>query len=151
MAGKKFQFSLASVLKLRMHETECARQDLASILQQREQQEEVVERARGELTGIVRSRATGATGQRTLSRHEAFRMQAQERLEEEIRALKSLQHREEEARMRLIERKAAEEALARLREDEEIQFWKEYRAAESQFIDEQAISGYQRQRRAANT
>lgn len=151
MPGKSFHFSLFSVLKLRMHETESARQDLAGILHQRERQEEEAEQARRKLDDIVRSRATGATGQRALSRHEAFRNQAQQRLDEANRMLEHLRARERDARLRLIERKAAEEALKQLREDEETKFWKEHRSAETKFLDEQAISSYQRQRRAANS
>lgn len=151
MPGKRFHFSLSSVLKLRMHETESARQNLAGILRQREQQEEKAEHARRKLDDIVRSRVTGATGQRELSRHEAFRNQAQQQLDEANRMLENLRAREREARLGLIERKAAEEALKQLREDEEAKFWKEQRSAETKFLDEQAISSYQRQRRAANS
>lgn len=151
MAGKKFHFSLSSVLRLRMHETECARQDLSSILRRREEQVESAELARRELDDIVQSRAGGAIGQRELSRHEAFRSQAQKRLEEATRMLERLENMEHEARLRLIDRKAAEEALKQLRADEEVKFWKEHRADETKFLDEQAITSYQRQRRAANT
>ncbi len=151
MPGKRFQFSLYSVLKLRMHETEGARQNLSDILRQRERQEAEANDARRELDEIVRSRARGATGQRELSRHEAFRNQAQQRLDEATRRLGNLKLREQDARIRLIERKAAEEALKQLRADEEAKFWKEHRSAETKFLDEQAISSYHRQRRAASS
>lgn len=151
MSGKKFHFSLSSVLKLRMHETECARQDLSSILRRREQYELVAEQVRAELDRIVRSRATGAIGQHALLKHEAFRTQAQQRLEEVNRMIEHLKEREHDSRIRLIERKAAEEALNQLRADEEARFWKEHRSTETKFLDEQAISSYHRQRRAANS
>ena len=151
MSGKKFQFSLASVLKLRMHETECARQDLSNLLKQRDEQDSAAEQLRSELVAIVHSRGTGSTGQRALSRHEAFRAQAQQRLDEAVRMLEQLNERVNDARLRLIERKTAEEALKRLREDEEARSLLEHRTAETQFLDEQAISSFQRQRRAANS
>lgn len=151
MSGKKFQFSLSSVLKLRMHETECARQDLSSILGRLQRQEREVEKVRSELDEIVRTRATGATGQYALSRHEAFRSQAQQHLEDASRMLERLKEQEQEARIRLMERKAAEEALKQLRADEEAKFWKEHRSVETKFLDEQAISSYRRQRRAAES
>lgn len=134
-----------------MHETESARQDLSNILRQREQQEEEAEHARRELNEIVKSRTRGSTGQRELSRHEAFRDQAQQRMEEAHRRVEHLKVQEHDARFRLIERKAAEEALKQLREDEEAEFWKEHRSVETKFFDEQAISSYQRQRRAASS
>lgn len=151
MSGKKFQFSLASVLKLRMHETESARQHLSNLLQQKEVQEGIAEQLRHDLTSVVKSRATGSTGQRALSRHEAFRVQAQDRYDEAIRRLEQLEEQIDDARLHVVERKTAEEALERLREDEQDKSEQEHRAAETQFLDEQAISSFQRQRRAANT
>lgn len=151
MPGKRFQFSLLSVLKLRMYETENARQELSSILRQRDQREAEAAHARRELDDIVRSRVSGSTAQRELSRHEAFRNQAQHRLDEANRLLEYLAIREHDARIRLIERKAAEEALKQLRENEEAEFWREQRSTEMKILDEQAISSYQRQRRAANS
>lgn len=151
MSGKKFQFSLASVLKLRMHETECARQELSSLTEQRDQQDVVAKQLRRDLLEVVQSRATGATGQRALSRHEAFRAQAQQRFDEALRTLQHLNEKVHEARLQLVERKTAEEALKQLRADEHAKSVQEYRADETQFLDEQAISSFQRQRRAANT
>lgn len=151
MSGKKFQFSLASVLKLRMHETECARQELSKLIEQRDQQDHVAQQLRRDLLEVVQSRATGATGQRALSRHEAFRSQAQQRFDDAIRVLKHLNEKVNEARLRLVERKTAEEALKQLRDDERAKSLQEHKAAETQFLDEQAISSFQRQRRAANT
>lgn len=151
MRGKKFEFSLASVLKLRMHETECARQELAGIILERERQEGAVEQAERYLRDVVASRSTGSTGQRALSRHEAYRREALDRLEAAKQKLNHLVKLEKEARLELIQRKGAEEALKQLRSEEEETFWKDFRMEEAKFLDEQAISSFQRQRRAANT
>ena len=151
MSGKKFQFSLASVLKLRTHETEGARQVLVDLMQKRDRQHEAATQLRGELDAVVQSRSTGAIGQRALSRHEAFRAEAQRRLDEAVRMVKYLDERIHEARLQLMERKSAEEALKQLRNDEQARCIQENRAAETQFLDDQAISSYQRQRRASNT
>lgn len=151
MSGKKFRFSLASVLKLRSHEAECARQDLVEIRKDIEEQKRVVADAEERLADVASRRAKGATGQRSLSRFDAFRQEAQDELQIARRTLAQLREREEECRLQLLERKGAEEAIRRLEEREKSSFWKAFRAAETQQLDEQAISGFQRQRRAANS
>lgn len=151
MAGRKFQFSLKNILSLRMHETEGARQELSRILQERERQETAVADARRYLNYLAKRRSLGASGQRSLSRLESFRQEAHDRLETAKRKLQRLEILEEEARILLMERKVSEEALVRLREREETRYWREHQAAETQFLDEQALSRFQRQRRAANS
>lgn len=151
MSGKKFRFSLDSVLKLRSHESECARQDLADIRKNVHRQLEVVEAAESDLADAVSKRTTGSTGQRRLQRFDAYRREAHDKLEQERRKLLTLREREEENRLRLIECKSAEDAIRRLREQELERYRKAYEAAESQQLDEQAITSYQRQRRTANT
>lgn len=150
MSGKKFRFSLDSVLKLRSHEAECARQDLAEIRQDIQQQEQRLEVAEEALRTAVEARKTGSTGQRSLARTEAFRQAAHERVQVERRKLDQLREREEEALLVLMKRKSAEETIRHLEEQERISYWKDFRSAESEQLDEQAITGYQRQRRAAN-
>jgi flagellar FliJ protein len=151
MAGKKFKFSLDSVLRLRMHETEGARQELSKVMREAERQQRAVDEARTYVAHVAKSRFSGATEQRSLSRFESFRQEAWDRLETARRRLQHLHEMEDDARIQFIERKGAEETLKRLREQEEEQHWREHRAAETQFLDEQAISGFQRQRRAANS
>ena len=53
MQGKKFRFSLASILRLRQHETERTKQDLAKKIQDRVQQEKEVSDAREVLAEIT--------------------------------------------------------------------------------------------------
>ena len=150
MAGKKFHFSLESVLKLRSHETECARQNLAAVREQIRDQEIRIADATARLDEVIQSRRTGTVGQKSLSRLEAFRQEAQNRLDEERGRLEHLRHNEEDARVELMQRKGAEEAILSLKEQEKEKFWKEYYAVETGLLDEAAIAGFRRQRRAAN-
>ena len=149
--GKKFRFTLETVLRLRAHETECARQDLGTIREQIREQEERIEAALANMEDLSLKKVTGSVGQMSLSRSDAFRREAQERLDEESRRLEHLKEMEEDARLRLVERKSAEEAFQRLREQEEEKYWKMYYSAETGILDEQAIAGYTRRKRAANS
>lgn len=151
MVGKKFRFSLDTVLKLRAHETECARQDLGIVREQLREQEERLERAKADLGELSGKKVFGSVGQRSLSRSDAFRREAQERLDEERRRLKHLKELEEDARLRLVEKKGAEEAIQGLREQEEEKYWKSYYSTETGILDEQAIAGYTRRKRVANS
>ncbi len=151
MSGKKFQFSLESILKLRRHEAEGARRDLLKIVREVKSQSDVVDDARIYLYRIVSSRSNGVTGQRSLSRYESFRQDAQHRFDTAKRKLQHLRDMEVDARIRFIECKGAEDAVERLREQEEEQYWKNHKAAERQLLDEQAISNFQRQKRAVNS
>lgn len=149
MGDKKFRFSLDSVLKLRSHEAECARRDLAEVRQKVEQQQQVVDEAHHDLQSAVEARTTGSTGQPSLRRLEAYRQAAHDRVEKERRKLEQLKKREQEVRLLLMQRKGAEDTIRRLEEQERATFSKRMRSAETDQLDEQAISGYQRQRRAA--
>ena len=151
MIGKKFRFSLETVLKLRAHETECARQDLGAIREHIREQEERIEAAMANLDELSRRKVTGSVGQKSLSRSDAYRREAQERLDEERRRLEHMKELEEDARLRLVEKKGAEEAIQRLREQEEEKYWKTYYSVETGILDEQAIAGYTRRKRAANS
>lgn len=150
MSGRKFRFSLDSVLKLRSHEAECARQDLAEIRQDIRRQEQTLHVAEEALQLALNARKTGPIGQQSLARTEAFRQTAYERVQTEKRKLARLREREEEARLILMKRKSAEETIRHLEEEERASHWKDFRSSESEQLDEQAITGYQRQRRAAN-
>ena len=151
MAGKKFHFSLESVLRLRSHETECARQELAAVREQIRDQEERIREAEARLEEVIQTCRTGKTGRQSLSRLEAFRQEAHSRLDEERRRLDHLRHMEEDARVELMQRKGAEEAIHSLKVQEKEKFWKEFYAVETGLLDEAAIAGFRRQRRAANS
>jgi flagellar FliJ protein len=150
MSGKKFHFSLNSVLKLRSHEAECARLDLAAVRQDLRHQQEILEAAEEALRLAVDARRTGSTGQPSLARLEAFRQAAHDRVRTERRKLDRLRDREEEARLILMMRKGAEETMRHLEDDERAFYWKKLRSAEAEQLDEQAITGFHRQRRAAS-
>ncbi|MEX0746381.1 MAG: flagellar FliJ family protein [Rhodothermales bacterium] len=139
------------MLRLRAHETECARQDLGTIREQLREQETRIEMALAYLDELSLKKVSGSVGQRSLSRSDAFRREAQERLDEERRRLAHLKELEEDARLRLVEKKGAEEAIHRLREQEEERYWKTYNSVETGILDEQAIAGYTRRKRAANS
>jgi flagellar biosynthesis chaperone FliJ len=87
----------------------------------------------------------------SISRSDAFRQDAQNRLDEERRRMQRLRVVEEDTRIRLIEKKGAEEAIQRLKEQEEEAFWKQYYSAEAGQLDEQALSGFVRRKRTAKT
>ena len=134
-----------------MHETEGARQELSRIIRELEHQAQVVEDAHTYMNQLALSRSSGVTEQRALSRSESFRQEAWDRLDAARRRLQHLREMEDDARIQFIKRKGAEETFKRLQEQEEELHWREQRAAETHFLDEQAISGFQRQRRAANS
>ena len=150
MSGKKFRFSLDSVLKLRSHEAECARQDLAHVREEIRRQEALVEDAERGLRSALDARLTGSAGQHAFARQEAHRQIASDRLQKERRKLDHLKEMEEEARLTLMQRKGAEETIRNLEEQERTSYLKKLESAESEQLDEQAITGFQR-RRAANS
>ena len=151
MSGKKFRFSLESVLRLRKHETETARQDLALIRKQVHEQEAHVSDTERYLKEVISSRTTGATGRHHLSRYEAYRREAQHHLDEARKRLARLKDLEHEARIAVMEKKGAEEAMEQLKEQERDKHWREHLAAETRILDDQAISSYQKHRMAANS
>ena len=145
MAGKKFRFSLESVLKLRRHETERARQHLGQASRARQDQEEHVRHMRHRLMAFG-GVAAGVIDPVALRRQAAFRQDAQHRYEQARSELVRRQQHEGEARQVLHEKHRAEESLEILREKEETHHKKEQQDAEGAFLDEQAISGFFRKR-----
>ncbi len=143
MAGKKFRFSLESVLKLRRHETECARQDLGKATRACREQEDHVRHMQHRLMSFA-GFAPGVMDPLALRRQAAFRKDAQRRVEQARQELAQRQQREGQARQELQQKHSAEEALQILREKEEAVHKKEQQDAEGAFLDEQAISGFSR-------
>ena len=144
MAGKKFRFSLESVLKLRSHETERARQHLGRAVLERQQQEEHVRHMRHRL--MTFSGAVGLADPLTLQREAAFRQDAQHRYDQARSQLAMRRRDEGQAREELQKKHQAEESLQILREKEEALHRKAQQEAEDAFLDEQAISGFLRNR-----
>lgn len=149
MPGKKFRFSLQSVLRLRTHETEGARQVMLAAQQQVQAQEAAVQTARQQLDDVAQRRPSGALAPGALTRHEAYRHQARQALDAAVRQLQQRKAEAERARLAFMEKRAAEEALRTLREEEETRHRQEVDAAEASFLDDQAVSRYYRQRKAA--
>ena len=150
MAGKKFRFSLDSVLRLREHETRQAREELSAILHQKQAQEACVEEARHRLDELLHATPTGAVGQHRLRQFDAFRQAARQACSEAAARLAHLARLEEEARAQLMERRSAEETLRHLYEEEASRHRRDEDVAETSFLDEQALTSYYRQRKAAN-
>ncbi len=145
MSGKKFRFSLQSVLDLREYKTEQARHDLQSAVNAREKQERAVEQARERLEEIRESAPDpGRVGLQTLRQHDAFRQHAQQKLQQQEARLKELEEQEAEARTAWIEHRQAEESLHTLHDKEETQHKKDQSDAELAFIDEQSVMRYNR-------
>ncbi len=147
MAGKKFRFSLESVLKLRRYETERARQHLGRAALDRQEQEERVQRRKQHLMRLVGA-PPGAADPESLRRQAAFRSDAQRHYDQARDELDARRHREGQAREHLRTKHSAEESLQILREQEAAQHKKAQDHAEDAFLDEQAIAGFIRKRRA---
>jgi len=150
MAGKKFRFSLDSVLRLREHETRQAREELAAAMQEWQAQAQRVEEARLYLEDLLRAMPTGSLDQRALRQFDLYRQAAQQAYADARARLDHLARREEEARAQLMERRSAEETLRHLYDQEAAQHRKDAELAETDFLDEQALTSYFRQRKAAN-
>lgn len=149
MSGKKFTFSLHSVLKLRRHKTEQARQALARAVSDIRQQETRVAQARQRLDALPSTLPTGqAIGPLTLRQRDAFRRDAQHTYDEACRELARLRQVEAEARAHLIQMRQNEETLQTLHDQQKAAFLKEQETSETTLLDEQALSGYHRKKQA---
>ena len=146
MAGKKFRFSLESVLKVRRHETERARQHLGRAAHARQEQEEHVRHMRHRLMTFSGAASVGVVDSVALQRQVAFRQDAQHRYDQARTELVLRQQHEGEARRELQQKHSAEESLQVLREKEETLHKKAEQEAEDAFLDEQAISGFFRKK-----
>lgn len=147
MVGKKFRFSLESVLKLRRYETERARQHLGQAMLDRQEQEEHVRQSEHRLRELI-PLASGVVDPESLRRQAAFRSDAQRHYDQARTELDARHHREGQARDHLRTKHSEEESLHILREKEAVHHKKERDDAEGDFLDEQAITGFFRKRRA---
>ena len=141
MAGKKFRFSLESVLTLRRHETERARQHLGRAAHARQEQEAHVRHMRHRLMTFSGTTA-GLVDPVALRRQGAFRQDAQHRYDQARSELRTRHQHEKEARRHLRTKHTAEEGLQVLREKEETVHKKAQQQAEDAFLDEQALAGF---------
>jgi flagellar protein FliJ len=146
MPGKSFQFSLDSVLRIRKHETETARRQLQRVAAMRAAAEDVVAEAERVLTEHVRRPLEYSGGPAAFLRHASYRDEARVRLESARRRVSELERAEEEARARLVERRREEESLQQLHDEERLVHITSHESAEAACLDEQALSGFNRQR-----
>ena len=146
MAGKKFRFSLETVLKLRRHETERARQHLGRTARERREQEEHVRHMQHRLMTFAGVAVARVVDSISLQRKDAFRKDARQRYEKARTELATRKQYEGQARETLQKKHGAAESLQILCEKEEALHKKEQQDAEGAFLDEQAISGFSRKR-----
>ena len=140
MPGKKFRFSLQKVLDLRRHETERARQALASAKRDLERKKERLRRARKRLAKCQNAVEEGeALCSAKLRQAGAFREDARQSVLNARAAVKDARQRVEEARAEVQEARHAEEAFEELRDQEKNAFDEEQEKAEIAFFDEQAV------------
>lgn len=147
MAGKKFRFSLESVLKLRRYETERARQHLGQAMLDRQQQEEQVRHTEERLMRLIGS-AAAVVDPESLRRQAAFRSDARRRYDRACIELDDRREREGQACEDLRAKHSAKESLKILREQEAAHHKKEQDDAEGDFLDEQAITGFFRKQKS---
>ena len=150
MSGKKFQFSLSNVLKLRQHEAERAREALVRAARRSEQQAAHVEAMRLRLQEVAGSAPRGGIiDLNHLRRHEALRREAQRSYERACRDLDRLRQEEHHARERLVGRHRDQETLQTLRDQEHERFVQDRAQAEMTFLDEQAMISFHKKRQAS--
>ncbi|WP_457651528.1 flagellar FliJ family protein [Rhodocaloribacter sp.] len=152
MAGKKFQFSLASVLRLRSHESNRARRRLARAIEARKVQEAKLAEAETRLTEAnLTAPLTGAADPLTFRRFAAYRTHLQRVRDRERRTLTQKRMDEERARTALIERRRAEETLQTLHDEERARHIREINESEIAFLDEQALISHFRKQRSTDS
>lgn len=146
MSRKKFVFSLDRVLRLRHHETEQAQQALHAATSARTAQEQHVADAAKRLQ---QTRAAGPSGPLEpwrLRQHDAHCRALQQAHDQARRELVRLLEAEATARRRVHEKHQAEESLVVLRDAQAAEHRKAAAEHELKFLDEQAITGYHRNR-----
>ncbi|ARA94783.1 MAG: flagellar export protein FliJ [Bacteroidetes bacterium] len=151
MADKPFVFSLASVLRLREHESEQARLALAHVVRKREQQQREVEAAEARLHQLMQAGPSGGQGPAGFRQFDAHCRAARRELEQARARLAELNAAEATARTNVVLRHQAEEALRTLYDQEAQKHREAVEANEARFLDDQAVAGYQRQRNLVNS
>jgi flagellar FliJ protein len=146
MRGKKFRFSLQSVLRLRQHQTEQAAEALAQVMHARLQLEQQLAQAQQELEHlesllVLEQRALDPL---QLRRYEAHWLSAKRQLRKLEHQLERLRQQEAEARQQVLACHQAEASLERLRDHQKAQHLQAELAAENAWIDEHATGAYVR-------
>ena len=148
MPGKKFRFSLASILRLRQHETQRTQHDLAKKMQDRRAQEAQVEEAREHLAELAPGVNNQTVKVSDLLRSEALKEDARHLLKKASEQLEDLISREEHTRKDLIQKRSAEEALQTLHDQEKTRHIRDIESAENKQLEEQALDKYRRQKQS---
>lgn len=152
MQGKKFRFSLASVLRLRQHETKKTKQDLAKKMQDRRAQEQEVTEARDNLSELSPAlNAETPVSVNLLRRREAHFEAARQMLQKASERLADLELEERKTRKALLQKKSAEESLLTLQDQEKEHHIRGIENAENKQIEEQALDNYRRQQLSNET
>ena len=145
MSGKSFHFSLDSVLRLRKHETEMVRRQLQEAAAALRRAEQLASEAEGVLSARIKADLPAAEGGvASMQRLAGFREDARRKLNQARRKIQDLSVREEETRRELVMRRQEEETLQQLYETEKAAFIKTQEDAEMAFLDEQAVTNYNR-------
>ncbi len=145
MAGKKFQFSLASVLRLRRHEADRARQALAQAVEARKAQEAKLREADERLREASETAClTGTADPLAFRRFATYRSHLQRVRDRESHSLREIQLEEARARKTLIQRRRAEETLQTLYDEEHARHVRELLESETKLLDEQALISHYR-------
>jgi len=148
MAGKKFHFSLDSVLKLRRHEADLARRHLAQAIKRRHEQENRLSSVEKCLREVNETAAVATpTAPLSFQRLSTYRLDLQRARDTESQSLDQMRLDEMQARERLIGKRRQEETLQSLHDVERNSHQEEQNATETDFLDEQALIGFQRKRR----
>ena len=145
MSGKKFRFSLQSVLQLRRHEVERAERQLTHLLVTYKNQQDTVAAARASLQELQEDApGRGIVDPQTVRRHYARRQEAQQAIAAAQKRLENVRRQVEESRTHLRERRRAEESLQTLYDKEKARHDKEQALADAAFLDEQAVMRHSR-------
>jgi len=148
MAGKKFHFSLDSVLKLKRHEADMARQFLARAIEQRIAHEQRLREVDERLEEVNETAAVSSPSDPvSFQRLSTYRLELQRARDREIRSVASKRQEEDRARRLLIEKRREEETMQSLHDEEASRHKQSQNAAETAFLDEQALMTYQRKHR----
>ncbi len=145
MAGKKFQFPLGNVMKVRERATEAAQRSLAAAADTRREHEVLVAQSAEAIASLhARAHTHGVASPHAFRRFEGQRQQAHARHAEAQQRLRQAECDEQTAREHLLGRKRDEEALRSLYEQGERAHRKELQAAEMAFLDELAVVRFNR-------
>jgi flagellar export protein FliJ len=143
MAGKKFQFRLEAVLKLRHHETEIARKALGQATMALDSAHSVLARAEAELNALL-SRSVKGQPLPQLRRSSEMRSEALGRLEKARQAMEAALKKQQEARRTLADARLREEALGNLKTQQREAFDQEIEELQQRMLDELGVLAHSR-------